>query len=75
MNLYTQDENDNWVVDKDILHRMMSNNSTAYWGKPSKEELKQRFEIIKHSAENNFFNMESARKRKPNVKGTNPLTL
>jgi ribonucleoside-diphosphate reductase alpha chain/ribonucleoside-triphosphate reductase len=74
MNLYTQDENGNWVVDKDILHRMMSNNSTAYWGKPSKDELKQRFEIIKRSAENNFFNMESARKRKPNVKGTNPLT-
>ena len=75
MSLYTQDIDGNWVVDKNILHRMMSNNSTAYWGKPSKEELKQRFEIIKHSAENNFFNMESARKRKPNVKGTNPLTL
>jgi adenosylcobalamin-dependent ribonucleoside-triphosphate reductase len=75
MSLYTQDADGNWVVDKNILHRMMSNNSTAYWGKPSKEELKQRFEIIKHSAENNFFNMESARKRKPNVKGTNPLTL
>ena len=74
MNLYTQDDKGNWIVNQDIIHRMMSNNSTAYWSKPTFEELKQRFEIIKHSAENNFFNMEHARKRKANVKGTNPLT-
>lgn len=75
MTLYTQDEAGNWIVNQDILHRMMSNNSTAYWSKPTYEELKNRFEIIKHSAENNFFNMEAAEKRKPNVKGTNPLTV
>jgi ribonucleoside-diphosphate reductase alpha chain/ribonucleoside-triphosphate reductase len=75
LKLYTQDDDNNWVVDQNILHRMMSNNSTAYWSKPSYEELKLRFEIIKRSAENNFFNMESATKRKLNVKGTNPLTL
>lgn len=75
MNLYKQDDEGNWIVDQSIVHRMMSNNSTAYWSKPSYEELKQRFQIIKHSAENNFFNMESASKRKPNVKGTNPLTV
>jgi len=75
MNLYTQDEDGNWIVNSEIIHRMMSNNSTAYWEKPSFKELKDRFEIIKYSAENNFFNMEAARKRKPNVKGTNPLTV
>lgn len=74
MSLYIQDEMGNWNINQDIIHRQMSNNSTAYWKKPSFEELKNRFEIIKHSAENNFFNMESASKRKPNVKGTNPLT-
>lgn len=72
--LYTQDGNGNWVIDQGIIHRQMSNNSTAFWSKPSYEDLKERFEIIRHSAENNFFNLESARKRKPNVKGTNPLT-
>jgi ribonucleoside-diphosphate reductase alpha chain/ribonucleoside-triphosphate reductase len=72
MELYQQNEKGEWVVNESILHRMMSNNSTAYWSKPSYNELKQRFEVIKHSAENNFFNMESAVKRKPNVKGTNP---
>lgn len=73
MNLY-QEINGQWVANDKILHRMMSNNSTAYWEKPTFEQLKERFEIIKQSAENNFFNMEAARKRKPNVKGTNPLT-
>lgn len=75
MNLYTQDENGNWVVNQEIIHRMMSNNNTAYWFKPTYEELKERFKIIKHSAENNFFNMEAAVKRRPVAKGTNPLTV
>lgn len=70
--LYMQDDSGNWIIDENIIHRQMSNNSTAFWSKPSYEDLKQRFEIIKHSAENNFFNLESAKKRKPNVKGTNP---
>jgi len=72
--LYTQDDSGNWIIDDSILHRQMSNNSTSFWKKPSYEDLKQRFEIIKQSAENNFFNLEAASKRKPNVKGTNPLT-
>lgn len=72
MNLYTQDDSGNWIVNQDILHRMMSNNSTAYWKKPTFIELKERFEIIKQSAENNFFNMAAAIKRKLNAKGCNP---
>jgi len=72
MDLYVQGDDGVWNVNDKILHRMMSNNSTAYWEKPTLEELMERFEIIKHSAENNFFNMEAAKKRKSNVKGTNP---
>jgi hypothetical protein len=53
----------------------MSNNNIAFWKKPTYDELKTQFEVIKHSAETNFFNMESAQKRMPNVKGTNPLTF
>jgi ribonucleoside-diphosphate reductase alpha chain/ribonucleoside-triphosphate reductase len=74
MNLYTQDEQGNWVANKEILHRMMSNNSTAYWSRPTYEELKARFEIIRYSGENNFYVMENAIKRKPNAKISNPLT-
>ena len=70
-NLYIQ-ENGEWKSNNEILHRMMSNNSVAYYKKPSLEELKKRFETIKLSAEGNFYNLESARLRKSNVKGCNP---
>jgi len=70
--LYTQDASGNWIVNQDILHRMMSNNSVAYYEKPSFEDLKNRFKIIRHSAEGNFYNMEAAMKRKPNCKISNP---
>jgi ribonucleoside-triphosphate reductase len=73
--LYTQDVEGNWVIDQDIIHRQMSNNSIAFWKKPSYDDLKKQFDVIKQSAESNFFNMESAQKRMPNVKGTNPLTF
>lgn len=71
-NLYMLDDKGVWVANQDIIHRMMSNNSVAYYSKPSLEELKQRFETIKVSAEGNFFNMQSALKRNPNAKVTNP---
>ena len=70
--LYTQDATGKWIANQDILHRMMSNNSVAYYKKPSLEELKKRFETIRYSAEGNFFNMEAAAKRKHNVKVSNP---
>lgn len=70
--LYTQDTTGKWIANQDILHRMMSNNSVAYYKKPSLEELKKRFETIRYSAEGNFFNMEAAAKRKHNVKVSNP---
>ena len=69
--LYIQ-ENGEWKANSEILHRMMSNNSVAYYKKPSFEELQKRFETIKLSAEGNFYNLEAARKRKPNAKGSNP---
>jgi len=71
-NLYTQGIDGEWIVNEDILHRMMSNNSVAYEKKPSFEELKGRFVMIRHSAEGNFYNLETARKRKTNCKISNP---
>jgi len=71
-NLYTMDENGIWSANPDIVHRMMSNNSVTYYEKPNLDELRKRFETIRHSAEGNFFNMEAALKRNPNAKGTNP---
>lgn len=53
-------------------HRTMSNNSIAFTSKPSFEKLKQIFEKIKFNGEPGFFNLEAARKRRPNVWGLNP---
>lgn len=55
-----------------LLHRAMSNNSVAYEKKPTMDDLKERFKTIRHSAEGNFYNLETARKRKPNCKISNP---
>lgn len=71
-NIYIQNEKGQWVANQDILHRMMSNNSIAYYSKPTMESLRQRFEIIRYSAEGNFYNMEAAQKRKSNMKISNP---
>lgn len=70
--LYVEDENGNWKFNTAISHRMMSNNSVAYYSKPSIEELKRRFETIRHSAEGNFYNMETATARNDTCKVTNP---
>lgn len=70
--LYVQDSTGKWIANQDILHRMMSNNSVAYYKKPTLEELRKRFEVIKQSAEGNFYNMEAAAKRKSNIKISNP---
>jgi intein/homing endonuclease len=72
MDLYKQNSDGEWIANKNMLHRMMSNNSTLYWSKPSLEELKKRFEIIKHSSENNFFNGEQALQRFESFAGSNP---
>jgi len=71
-NLYMMDDKGIWNANREIVHRMMSNNSIAYHTKPTLDELKSRFETIKISAEGNFFNLEVAKKRNPNTKITNP---
>lgn len=70
--LYIQDDRGQWVANQEILHRAMSNNSVAYYKKPTFESLHKRFDVIRYSAEGNFYNMEAAKKRKSNVKISNP---
>lgn len=55
-----------------LYHRMMSNNSIAFEEKPSEEYLDVVFDIMKNEGEPAFINLESARKRRPNVEGVNP---
>lgn len=54
------------------LQRTMSNNSVVFESKPSFEEVQRVFQGIKNNGEPGFFNLEAARKRRPNAQGINP---
>ena len=59
-------------ITSETMHRYMSNNSIAFEKKPTREELHNIFSSIKINGEPGFFNLEAAKKRRPNVKGVNP---
>ena len=59
-------------ITRELTHRYMSNNSIAFETKPTKEELHNIIESIKINGEPGFFNLEAAKKRRPNAKGVNP---
>jgi len=71
-NMYYQDEDGNWVENKEILHRRMSNNSIFYEDKPTREELHQNFINMRYTGERGFVNAKVARKRRKNFNGLNP---
>lgn len=70
--IFTQDENNNWITDTNLLHRQSSNNSILFNKRPSIEELNEIFESIKTTGEPGFINSEVARKRFPDMMGMNP---
>ena len=70
-NLYKQVDG-NWVVDKDIIHRQMSNNSIYYNEKPTREKLHWQLEKMRYSGEPGWVNAEAGNKRRPNFNGVNP---
>ena len=70
-NLYKQ-EDGKWSVNKDLIHRQMSNNSIYYTKKPSRERLKWNIEKMRYSGEPGWINAEAAEKRRPNMNGVNP---
>lgn len=70
-NLYKQVEGQ-WIVNKDIIHRTMSNNSIFYKTKPTREKLHWQIEKMRYSGEPAFINSEVASKRRPNFQGVNP---
>lgn len=71
-NLYTQDKDGNWIINKEIAHRSLSNNTIIHWEKPSREFWKWQFEQMRYSGEPASYNGEQALKRNPNFQGTNP---
>lgn len=73
--LYIQDSMGNWEIDTSIAHRSLSNNTILYEQRPSIEQLKEQFELIRYSGEPSFGNLQQMRKRRSDAQGGNPLTL
>ena len=46
----------NWIVDEEIVHRSMSNNSIFYQEKPTREKLHWQIEKMRYSGEPAFVN-------------------
>jgi adenosylcobalamin-dependent ribonucleoside-triphosphate reductase len=70
-NLYKQIDGQ-WIVDKEIIHRQMSNNSIYYRKKPTRERLKWQIEKMRFSGEPGWVNEVAGAKRRPNFNGVNP---
>lgn len=69
--IYKQIEGE-WVVDKELSHRQMSNNSILYKSKPTREQLHWQMGKMRYSGEPGWVNAEAGEKRRPNMKGVNP---
>lgn len=73
--MYVQDSNGNWIENKEISHRRMSNNSIFYEAKPTREELHQNIKNMRYTGERGFVNAEVARKRRKYFHGLNPCAI
>ncbi|MPM36892.1 Adenosylcobalamin-dependent ribonucleoside-triphosphate reductase [bioreactor metagenome] len=71
-NLYTQDAEGNWVINKAVAHRSLSNNTIIHWKKPDREFWNWQFAQMRFSGEPAFYNGEQALRRNSNFKLTNP---
>ena len=70
-NLYNQIDGQ-WIVNQDIVHRQMSNNSIYYTKKPSREKLHWQIQQMRYSG-NLGGSMQRSPKRRPNMQGVNPV--
>jgi ribonucleoside-diphosphate reductase alpha chain/ribonucleoside-triphosphate reductase len=70
--LYYQDDMGNWIENKNISHRKMSNNSIYYYSKPTREKLNWQLKQMRYSGEPAFINVEAAQKRREDFEGVNP---
>lgn len=67
-----QKEDEKWVINSDIAHRQMSNNSIFYTRKPTRDELHWHLQQMRYSGEPGWVNQVAGEKRRPNFKGVNP---
>ena len=65
-------DGEQWVIDPELSHRMMSNNSIYYTRKPTRESLEKHFQQMRYSGEPGWVNEEAGKKRRPGFAGVNP---
>lgn len=65
-------EDGNWIENKEIAHRKMSNNSILYQERPSIERIRDIISSIRINGEPGFINGSEAYRRKETFKGCNP---
>jgi len=70
-NIYKQIDGQ-WIVDKEIIHRQMSNNTIIYKNKPKREQLHWHIQQMRYTGEPGLSNEEAAKKRRDNFVGLNP---
>ena len=70
-NLYKKVD-EKWVIDQEIAHRQMSNNSIYYLHKPTREQLHWHLTQMRYSGEPGYVNAEEGQRRRPNFNGVNP---
>ncbi|MDR1135719.1 MAG: ribonucleoside-triphosphate reductase, adenosylcobalamin-dependent [Clostridiales Family XIII bacterium] len=61
-----------WVIDQEIAHRQMSNNSIYYTKRPTREGLHWHLGQMRYSGEPGWVNEIAGSKRRPNFQGVNP---
>jgi len=61
-----------WIMNDELSHRQVSNNSIYYQEKPSREKLNWQIKQMRNSGEPAFINAEAAKKRTKTFNGVNP---
>ncbi len=69
--LYVQ-RDEKWIINPEISHRQMSNNSIFYESKPDRKQLKWHIKQLRFSGEPGFINAVEAGRRREDFNGVNP---
>ena len=72
--LYQKNESNEWKINKNIIHRQMSNNSIMYKQKPTREQLHWNIQQLRNTGEPGFINYTSASIRRENFEILNPCS-
>lgn len=70
-NLY-MNVNGEWISNRDLIHRSLSNNTVFYQERPDKETIHKQFETMRYSGEPAIANFAAMQKRRADVQGGNP---